>query len=258
MYIASMIKVGVREKVTVMVRKAVLYSVLASFFLVSCASEDKEQYDTRALESLDAMSEAIGELGACSYTLNDVNVLEDGTKYYNQHDVYMRGPDKMYVHSVGTKGDRSTWYDGSTLAYYSFDKNTYATVEAPDSIMKMIDHINEKYGIDFPAADFFYPDFTDDVLDNFDHVLFMGDETINGLESTSVLASNDKDIVQVWIDKATNLPVKFLIDSKASTAEFYVATFSNFRVNPDLPDLLFEINAPINSESIDLTPSEKK
>jgi len=219
-----MIKVGVREKVTVMVRKAVLYSVLASFFLVSCASEDKEQYDTRALESLDAMSEAIGELGACSYTLNDVNVLEDGTKYYNQHDVYI------------------------TLAYYSFDKNTYATVEAPDSIMKMIDHINEKYGIDFPAADFFYPDFTDDVLDNFDHVLFMGDETINGLESTSVLASNDKDIVQVWIDKATNLPVKFLIDSKASTAEFYVATFSNFRVNPDLPDLLFEINAPINSE----------
>lgn len=253
-----MIKMGVMKKVTVMVKKTVLYSVLVSFFLVSCSSEDKGQYDTRALASLDAMSEAIGELSACSYSLNDVNVLEDGTKYYNQHDVYMRGPDKMYVHSVGTKGDRSTWYDGSTLAYYSFDKNTYATVEAPDSIMKMIDHINEKYGIDFPAADFFYPDFTDDVLDDFDHVLFMGDETINGVESTSVLASNDNTIVQVWIDKATNLPVKFLIDSKASTAEYYVASFSNFRVNPDLPDLLFEINAPINSESIDLKPSEKK
>jgi len=253
-----MIKVGVREKVTVMVRKAVLYSVLASFFLVSCASEDKEQYDTRALESLDAMSEAIGELGACSYTLNDVNVLEDGTKYYNQHDVYLRGPDKMYVHSVGTKGDRSTWYDGSTLAYYSFDKNTYATVEAPDTIMKMIEYVNEKYGIDFPAADFFYPDLTDDILDHFDHVLFMGDETMNGLETTSVLASNDNNIMQIWIDKATNLPLKFLIDSKASTAEYYVATFSNFKVNPDLPDLLFATNAPINSESTELKPSEKK
>jgi len=241
-----------------MVKKAVLYSVLVSFFLVSCTSEDKEQYDTRALASLDAMSEAIGELGACSYTLNNVNVLEDGTEFYNQHDVYMRGPDKLYIHSVGTKGDRSYWYDGSTLAYYSFDKNTYATVEAPDTIMKMIKHVNEKYGVDFPAADFFYPDFTDDILNDFDHVLFLGDETINGQESISVLASNDNSIVRIWIDKATNLPVKFLIDSKVSNAEYYVASFSNFKVNPDLPDLLFEINAPINSESTELKPSEKK
>ena len=253
-----MIKMGVMKKVTVMAKKVVLYSIFVSFFLVSCTSQDNEQYDTRALASLDAMSEAIGELGACSYTLNDVNVLEDGTEYYNQHDVYMRGPDKMYVHSVGTKGDRSTWYDGSTLAYYSFDKNTYATIEAPDNIMEMIEYVNEKYGVDFPAADFFYPNLTDDILDNFDHVLFLGDETINGLEATSILASNDDDILQIWIDKTTNLPVKFLIDSKASAAEYYVASFSNFRVNPDLPDLLFEINAPINSESSDLKPSVNK
>lgn len=241
-----------------MVKKSVLYSVLVSFLLVSCTSEDKTQYDTRALESLDAMSESIGELWACSYTLDDVNVLEDGTENYNQHDVYMRGPDKMYIHSVGTKGDRSYWYDGSTLAYFSFDKNTYATIDVPDNLMKTIEHVNEKYGIDFPAADFFYPDFTDDILDDFDHVLFMGDEIINGLESTSILASNDSTIVQIWIDNATNLPVKFLIDSKASSAEYYVASFSNFRMNPDLPDSLFETNPPIDSKSTELKPSEKK
>ena len=241
-----------------MVKKSVLYSVLVSFLLVSCTSEDKAQYDTRALESLDAMSESIGELLACSYTLDDVNVLEDGTENYDQHDVYMRGPDKMYIHSVGSKGDRSYWYDGSTLAYFSFDKNTYATIEAPDSIMKTIEHVHEKYGIDFPAADFFYPDFTDDIMDDYDHVLFMGDEAINGVESTSILASNDKTIVQIWIDKATNLPVKFLIDSKASSAEYYVASFSNVRVNPDLPDLLFDTNPPINSKSTELNSIEKK
>ena len=153
----------------------------------------------------------------------------------------------MYVHSVGSKGDRSTWYDGSNLAYFSFDKNTYAIIEAPDNNMKMIEHVNEKYGIDIPAEDLFYPDFTDDILDNYDQVLFLGNETINGLEATSVLASNDNTIVQVWIDNATNLPVKFLIDSKASSAEYYVASFSNFRVNPDLPDILFETNPPIDS-----------
>jgi len=246
------------EKVAVMVKKSVLYSVLLSFLLVACSSEDKAQYDTRALESLDAMSEAIGELWACSYTLNNVNALEDGAKNYNQHDVYMRGPDKMYIHSVGSKGDRSYWYDGSTLAFYSFDKNTYATIDAPDSIMKTIEHVSEKFGIDIPAADFFYPDFTDDILDDFDYVLFMGDETINGLESTSILASNDETIVQIWIDKSTSLPLKFLVDSKASSEEYYVASFSNFRVNPDLPDSLFETNPPINSKSTELKPIKKK
>ena len=106
---------------TLMVRKAILYSVLVSLFLVSCTPKDKAEYDTRAIESLDAMAEVIGELHATSYTLKDVNVTEDGSELYNVHDVYMRGPNKMYIHSNGTKGERSYWYDGKTLARYSYD-----------------------------------------------------------------------------------------------------------------------------------------
>ena len=87
-----------------MARKAILYSVLVSLFLVSCTAKDKQEYDTRAIESLDAMAEVIGELQATSYTLKDVNVTDDGSEFYNVHDVYMRGPNKMYIHSNGTKG----------------------------------------------------------------------------------------------------------------------------------------------------------
>jgi len=240
-----------------MLNKKILYSILASFFLLSCTSKDNEEYDSRAIESLDVMSEAIGELTAASYTLNDFIVKKDGSEYTNEHDVYMRGPNKMYLHSVGTKGDRSYWYDGETLSYYSFSKNVYATIEAPDDILQTIDYVNDKYGIDFPAADFFYPDFTDDIIDNFDSVLFVGDELINGIDTTSVFASNDTTAVQIWIDKASNLPLKFVIESEVNDAEYYEATFSNFRKNPNLPDLLFEFKPPNNSESTELKLTEQ-
>lgn len=240
-----------------MKNKTILYSILASFLLMSCTSKDQQEYDTRAIESLDLLSETIGELSACSYTLNEFSVKEDGSEFSTEHDVYMRGPNKMYVHSVGSKGDRSYWYDGENLSFFSFDKNIYATVEAPDDILQTIDYINDKYGIDFPATDFFYPDLTDDILDNFDRLLFVGDDLVDGIESTSIFASNDTDAVQIWIDKASNLPLKLVIESKVNSAEYYEVTFSNFRSNPDLPDLLFEFQPPHNSERTELKPTEQ-
>jgi len=241
-----------------MINKTILYSILASFFLLSCTSKDKEEYDTRAIESLDVMSQTIGELSACSYTLNALIVEEDGAEHSTEHDVYMRGPNKMYIHSTGSRGNRSYWYDGENLSYYSFDKNAYATIEAPDDIMQTIDYVSNNYGVEFPAADFFYPDFTDDILDEFDYVLFVGDEQVDGIESTSVFLRNDTKAAQIWIDKASHLPLKLVIESTTDTTKYYEATFSNFRSNPDLPDLLFDFRPPINSESTELKTTVQK
>jgi len=241
-----------------MINKTILYSILASFFLLSCTSKDKEEYDSRAIESLDALSQTIGELSSVSYTLNEFSVKADGSEKTVEHDVYMRGPNKMYIHSTGTNGDNSTWYDGENLSFYSFDKNLYTVIEAPDDILQTIDHINDKYGIDFPAADFFYPDFTDDILDEFDYVLLAGDELVEGRESTSVFVTNDAKAVQIWINKANNLPLKLVIQSKINAPKYYEIVFSNFRSNPDLPDLMFDFQPPVNSESTELKITEQK
>lgn len=225
-----------------------IYLALVSLFIISCTSVDNEQYDTRAIASLDALSEAIGKLNSASYTIDQVSVDENGLESYMQHDVYFRGPNKMYLHSTGSKGSSSIWYDGQTLSRFAFDKNTYATVEAPDDIIKTIDFVHDTYGIDIPAADFFYPDFTDNILDAYEHVLFVGDETTDGVETTSIVASDDNTTVQIWMTKANNLPLRLLIDSKNSDSEFYQITFSNLRIDPELPDLMFEFNPPSDSE----------
>jgi hypothetical protein len=153
----------------------------------------------------------------------------------------------MYIHSIGTKGERSYWYDGKTMGYFNYTKNVFDTIPAPDNIIKTIDVIHHKYGIDFPAADFFYPTFTDDMIDGFDKILFYGDETIDGVDCVVSESVNDKYLVHIWINKSTNLPHKLVISTVNNPLGYYEAVFSNWRVNADLPDILFEFKPPLNS-----------
>jgi len=226
-------------------------SLLAVLLVLLTSCESSEQYDSRAVASLDRMSDVIGELSSVSYTLDTINARDANITVRNEHDVYMRGPDKMFVHTIGTKGEESYWYDGLKLAYFSYTKNVYAIVDAPNNIIKAIEYINTEYGIDFPAADFFYPSFRDDLLDNYNS-LYFAEEEIDGVECVSVIAENNDEIVQIWLDKATFLPHRMVIDSKLDQNNFYDVVFSNWVTDQELPDFMFDFKPPSNSEEIQL------
>jgi hypothetical protein len=228
-----------------MIKDVILYSIISMFLLGSCqTTTDEKEYDTRAIASLDAMSDAIGKLNSCSYTLNTIIQNGTGTELLIDHDVYMRGPNKMYIHSQGSKGQRGYWYNGNQLAYFSYKTNEFDTVSAPENILAAIDFLHNKFAIDFPAADFFYPSFTDDIMANYDKVFLVGDDQVDGVDCTSILASNNTETIQIWIDKSTNLPYQLNIESKDN---YYEAVFSNWILNPHLPDLLFEFEPPVNA-----------
>lgn len=214
---------------------------------MSCASKDKGEYDTRAIESLDKISETIGNLNACSYTTKSFNVDKNGVETSKLSDVYLRDSNKMYVQNSGTNGGKDFWYDGKTFSYFLYKKNEYDILDAPDNTLKVIDSINKKYGIYFPAADFLYPTLTDDVLNNYDSLLYFGEEKINDVICISLEASNDNSVVQFWIEKETNLPYKMVILSKVNENKYYEAVYSNWRVNPKLPDVMFKFQPPAGS-----------
>jgi len=240
---------------TKMIKKLILPCVFSLFLLASCQTASNEiEYDTRAIERLDGLSETIGKLNSCSYTLN--TIVSDNSKsgFNAQHDVYFRGPDKMYVHTEGTKGKKSYWYNGKRLAWLSYDKNVFDTISAPDNILEAIDFLHNKYGIDFPAADFFYPTLTDDIIANYDKVLFAAEQKIGGIACTVIEATNETHTMQIWIEKETNLPCKLVIESKNTEFDYYEAIFSNWRINPRLPDSMFEFEPPISATRNKLQP----
>ena len=238
-------------------KKIILIMAVISVSLVSRAQTPR--VDSVAVMILNRMADIIGDLNSCSFTLNisfDTPDPDFGlVKHSETAEVYMSGPDKAMIHSYGDKGHRGFWYNGSQVAYYSFDENNYAIVEAPPTIIAMFDTINKHYDIEFPAADFFYPTFTDDVLNQFDNIIYLGEREIDNQECFQILAFNSNMSVQFWIaNDAYNLPIKFVILYKNQGNKQYEATFSNWKLNPVIPAAVFEFMAPPKANKITLMP----
>jgi hypothetical protein len=230
--------------------------------IMSTRAQEK-RVDSVAVLILDRMASVIGELKSCSFTLNssiDIADPEFGlVKQSLKDDVYLSGPDKLLIHSYGYKGHRGFWYSGEKVTCYWFDENNYAFIPAPDNTIAMIDTVNKNYGIEFPAADFFYPTFTDDILGYFDNIVFLGKKQLNDHESFHILASNQDLSVQFWFaNDAFNLPEKFIVIYKKDGNRQYEANFSNWQLNPDIPVTVFEFLPPPLARKISIMPKSVK
>jgi hypothetical protein len=215
------------------------------------------QKDTVAVMILQHMSDVIGDLNSVSFELiTSVDEMKNEygiETHFGHNEVYMVGPDKMLIHTKGEKGHRGFWYNGETFTFYSFDENNYAIIDAPPTIIETIDTIHKTYDVRFPAADFFYPTFTEDVLDYFDNVIYLGQKVVHGEECFHVLASNDKLNAQFWIaNDAFNLPKKFILTYKDKENMQYEATFHNWHVNPEIPISVFEFLPPPKARQISI------
>jgi hypothetical protein len=236
-----------------MIKKMGCFLVVISFCF---SAQSQKKVDSVALLILDHMSDVIGDLGSCSYhlsTATDVTEYGHGLeKKFAEHEVYMVGPDMMLVQSRGSGFHKGYWYDGEIVVYYSYTENNYAVMDAPSTIMETIDSIHQAYGLEFPAADFFYPTFTDDILENFDQVLFLGNKEIDGKDCFHILASNKAMTIQLWLtNDAMTLPEKFVINYKSKEGSpQYEATFSEWKLNPILPYSLFEFTPPPGSHEV--------
>jgi len=227
--------------------------VLINFQIIA----QESSYDTTAIKILDRMGEKIGELSSCSYTLNNSLDVADPElkiiKYLIINDVYMVGPNKMKIESRGDKGHRGYWYNGKHIVYYSYDENNYAVLDVPPTIMETIDSLNRAYGIDFPAADFFYPYFTDDLIENSNQIVYRGKSNVNGKECSNILAVGSEQSIQIWIDDDSAMPMKFVIHLyKPDSHIQYEGTFSNWILNPTLQDSMFEFTPPANANKLRL------
>ena len=206
--------------------------------------------DPAAVLILDKMSSVIGSLQSCSFTLhtsNDEEVYPIGlVKTYGTSKVYMVGPDKMLVHTYQNDHHKGYWYNGDSLTYYSFDENNYVTISAPPTIMATIDSLSVTYEIDFPAADLFYPTLTDDILEYFTRLDYLGNNEVAGQECFHLRAENEEMLMQIWVSNdALNLPVQFVIQDKTKKGQpQYHVEFENWNINPVLPETLFEFIPP--------------
>lgn len=228
------------------------------FILLLLQAETRAQYDTVAILILDKMSDMIVDLDACSFkfeTQYDVYNDELGLiKHSDIASVYLKGPDKLMVNKRGDRGHKGFWYNGSKFNYYSYDANQYATIDAPSGIIEMIDQVNKEYGVDFPAADLFYPSFVDDILITADYLRYLGLTNVDGKECFHIAGTSDDNTFQIWVaNDEFFLPVKMaLVYTNQTGNPQYEAVFKDWCLNPVLPDAMFEFPAPPKATKIEL------
>ena len=220
--------------------------------------------DTVAVSILDKMSAMIGDLGSCSVTIKsnyDISSKELGLiKHSDEEKLYLHGADKLLVKAEGDRGSRDFYFNGKTLSYYSMDRNQYGQIETALPVMDMIDTVSKLYGIEFPAADFLYPSFVDDILIETKNLVYLGLTKVDGQECYHIAGTTKDKTFQFWIsDDAFSLPLKMVIvyTGKEMNPQ-YEAVLTDWQINPNLPDALFEFSAPHRSKRINLVPLNAK
>ena len=220
-------------------------------------SQNDKTIDSTAIFILDKMSDVIGNLTSVTFDLNSsIDKLDSSNnmiKHYSKSTITFSGPDKLLSRTEGSRGKSGFWYDGEYMTYYNYDENNYVTLEAPETTLSMIDQMHSDYSFKFPAADFFYPNFTDDIMEHFDTIQFLGKKTIDNEECYHIIAINDRMNVQLWISNRTYLlPKHFVIVYKTESNRQYESTFSNWSLNPDIPDAVFNFLAPPSAKLISI------
>lgn len=243
-----------------MIKKSlILFLILSSLMTSRVSAQGDSTIDNTAVVLLDRMTALIGQLSSCSFKLSaSVDKLTPShgpVKEFQSHQVHFVGPDKMHVQTKGSN-NHAYWYNGDILMYYSLTYNHYGFIETPDNIIETIDMVNLDYGIDFPGADFFYPTFTDDLLENSEAVKYLGLVNIDGVDCHHIVAVGPEQNVQLWLTNDTfTLPYRFaFLDKTGEQSLQYEGIFSEWAINPDLPDAIFDFVVPESAKRLSIVP----
>ena len=211
------------------------------------------QIDSSAVAILDKTSFTLGNLQSCSLSLKTEIDIMDGRlgaiTNTETANVNLKAPDKFYISKSGDRGNKEFFYNGKNFVYYSKDNKIYSSAPAPPTIMQTIDSIHNTFGIDFPAADFFYPYFTDDLLEVSANLADLGTTSVNNKKCFHLAGNTLDKNYQIWIaDDGTFLPVKLsIVTVKPGSDEHYTAIYEEWALNPSLPNSMFEFDAPADA-----------
>src|SRR4030095_4464217 len=239
--------------------------VLFLFLCLSfCQVKVTAQVDSVAVSILDKMSDVLTALNTCSLKLKtEYDIYDDQlglVKNSDKGDIFLKGPDKVLVKHKGDKGNKEFYYDGKNLTYYSVDNNQYATAPAPPTIMEMIDEFHDKYGMDFPAAELFYPDLVDEILEVSNIIAYLGITNVEDKDCYHIAGATDSLTYQLWVaNDGSFLPVKIgIVYTIKLGAPQYEAVYSNWELNPALDDSMFDFAVPSGAKKIKIILKPKE
>ena len=217
-------------------------------------------YDSLAIKLLDRMSDILGDLTSCAITVNISQEAPDPDyvklSHFTHYEVKYSGNNKFLVRSQSDKDDAGYWYNGSQLFYYSFKRNQYGLLNTNgETTLEVMDMVNKKYGVEFPAVDFFYPGLTDDLIAQTTRIEFFGLTHIGEQPCYKIAAIGPDLQVELWLKRdIVTLPVFMVVLDRKNNNLRYEAHYSEWDLNKSFPDAIFDFVIPPDATPLTVVP----
>jgi hypothetical protein len=177
----------------------------------------------------------------------------DGTAHYK-----VRRPNGFVIDVVTDMKKRSFYYDGKSFTVFSPQHDYYATVAAPDTILKTLDVLWGQFGLALPLEDLFrWNDAKSRRTDELSSAFLVGPATIDGVLTNQYAFRQGEVDWSVWIEQGDRpLPRKLLIiDRSQAEQPAYVARLS-WTLKPTFAADTFTYKAGPNAKSIRMSTLE--
>lgn len=238
----------------------VLSLVLAASSVVLAQDDvDAPAIDPRAEKVLTETSRYIGQAKTLAFVFQESfdEIDETGLRiqYSNRRRVGLRRPNKLAAESRGDTIDREFRYNGSRATLLDRRHNVYATVdEVPETVDGLLNLLASRFGLVFPLEDLLYEDTFGGVMSGVDRAAYLGIHEVGEFKCHHLAFTQSLIDWQLWVEAGpTPIPRKIVINYNQEPGQpAYQAVITDWRVDLDLPDELFEFTPPDGARRIEI------
>jgi hypothetical protein len=185
-------------------------------------------------------------------------VLPNGQKLQTTRtlDVQEQRPDQLRIEVRSPRDSRGFWYQDKSLTMLDRGLNLYGVMEVPGNIDKVLDAVEERFGIEIPLGDVLVSDPYRNMMENTETAEDLGKVVMLGTVCNHLAFTGANADCQIWIvDGAKPLPRKIVINFKTIAGSPQVTQiFSDWDVVSPISDSVFAFVPPDGASKIVVNP----
>jgi len=219
------------------------------------AAADSSAIDPNAIKALEKMGGYLRTLKAIGVhaTVTTEDVMQDGEKVDKSSvvDLVAERPNKMRIDIADQRQPRTLFYDGKSFTMWAPRVKFYATVNAPPTIVELVDTLDDKYDIDVPFVDLFRWGTPESDIADITEATDIGPANVNGV-TTEQYAFRQKGLDwQVWIQNGDYpLPLKLVLTTTTDDARPQHTALYTWNLAPSYNDQAFVFTPPADAKKI--------
>jgi hypothetical protein len=224
-------------------------------------AQQEPAIEPAAMAALQQMGAYLRDLSSfqVTATTTDEEVLDDGQKvqYTETADVVARLPDRLRAELESERRQRMYLYDGANFTLFARRAKLYATVPAPPTLRKLVDALEENYGLTVPLVDLFLWGSPGWSTDGIKAAIDLGPSVVEGTTCKHYAFRQDDIDWQIWIQRGDHpLPRRLVITTRTDEARPQHTAVFTWNLAPSFNESAFTFDPPADASRVVLAGSK--